>query len=1415
MSDKNTQPLDPFTGLPIEEKASAKQPSFVNPFTGEEEVGSYQGPLPTRSIPVGNYQDPINKYQRYNVPLRRQFDWNEERARRQTTGEKWKNGLLKAGTTMVGAVAENTVGVLAGIYTAANQGDLTGLYDNPVGRAIDRMNETMREDYPNYYTRAEQEAEGLASLGYANFWADKAANGAGYALASVATLIGTGGAGLITRGLSLGTKGLRMYKAANMISKGMSKTQAARQAISSTAALGKATTLAQATEIGAMMAYGESSVEAREILNSTTQRLMQERADELGIQPDQLSQADLMEIRDTAAHVANVGWGLNMATLSATNLITFNKILFPKYLNVRGKAKGITYDTKLGKYVDRFKTDPTWKTTLQRYGSIPALGAVTETFQEGTQFAIQQAASDIADKGTGYNDVLASWTEALVDGYGETFNSKEGKESMMLGFIIGGLMGGGQAFGSRLQKGSEDKQRAQLMQALNDPNFLRTIDRANATEEQMKLAQEMDQALQAGDHKTYRDKQFSLIQSTIAMYQKAGALDLFEAKLNDAKSMSDEDFRQMIGAPEGAKIDKNEIVEGIKKKVREYEETVRQVDNAMPTRPKQGIDRLFMNKDAVIEEQNRLRDEEQLKAMMVRKAMNLEDSDSRIDGLVNEVNTARAEVAGLTQDQEDAGGLTREEFRVKGTEGTTTEELVQLPGAQLRTLSVTRENEQLSQETLDKLERIEKEITEANPAKGAEVAEKIADLKRLANDRGLLVNATKELFGSPEQRSAYFQREKQKEYEKQQQEQQARLREEMGQTRTARQLTDLIEGVDISMLTPEFAQELYEELEKRNQAEETLLEGYRRLTLEQLKEKYEQEAGKEEPDPVVMEVLENYIKEREKDQQEQPEVDPAEPTQGEITEQEKQMTAEEQAAEDEVQAAIQDQQTNERQSQGNVDVTSDKAETFTVVTANGEFQFERGRGVVFEDGKPVEGNLGASNGVSRQLGRRKELEGTKVIFRRKENDPYNAIEIVLDGTPIGIVAATRGGQPRPEFAKLEALVDAKGEVEGVVKTRLFLGRNGGNILTEKTAEGTPVMKSVMEALRDRSNDMLGYAVRTRNGLKFAFDRKGLSPEVNAAVNDLIARTDSRSTQEGVRGMTPGQVGMVTVLPNGEVTILPISSTSIGAPGMAKVLDELAKNDIGLLDRIQDIAGIRRTYGDPVKFTIDVVDGKYLINIALANGEAASFEGTEFVKFMRQGNGRYRLGSFQQTQNKKGETETKFVARRATPAEFDAAVDGIRAAATSALSETKRQFDIELMLTDSDTYVSPYTGKEYGSYTEYVNTEVLQTDIRLVPGEGLPFFDTQISFEVQGMTAQEAVDTIGMPAEDQNVPDSIEVEEKATDSEPGTKYDEDDIFGEPQQEDNVDPETGQKFTDDEYDVFRLGRQASKKINRDKA
>jgi hypothetical protein len=161
-----SQELDPLTSLinspsvePLEKgepKSSATNitPDLKNLLEspnvkplGAGGPGSVAGKYENLSL---QYKEPIANYIDYGVPLAAGYDWDEIRARNQGVGEKLGRGLIKMGVTAAGAVAENTIGFVAGLGSMASGGTYA---DNPVGRTVDKTNEWFRENLPHYYTQ--------------------------------------------------------------------------------------------------------------------------------------------------------------------------------------------------------------------------------------------------------------------------------------------------------------------------------------------------------------------------------------------------------------------------------------------------------------------------------------------------------------------------------------------------------------------------------------------------------------------------------------------------------------------------------------------------------------------------------------------------------------------------------------------------------------------------------------------------------------------------------------------------------------------------------------------------------------------------------------------------------------------------------------------------------------------------------------------------------------------------------------------------------------------------------------------------------------------------------------------------------------------------------------------------------------
>jgi len=1113
--------IDPITGLqPIEDP---KKPNLkTDPITGESFTPvSSVTPTARPQLVTTQYTDNISKYQKYNVPLRQEFNWDEQRAQRQSTAEKWGHGLLKAGVTTVGAVADNTLGVLAGIGQAVVEGDATKFYDNVVGRAVDKTNNWMQENLPNYYTEAEREASAFASLGYANFWADKVANGLGYALGSIGTVYLTGGAGLATRGIQAASKGLKSYRAAKAVSSGVKTEEALRRG----AMAGRAKNAVQTAEIGMMMSYGESAVEARDVLNRTSERLMKERAAELGITVAQLPAAEVKEIRDTAAHAANTAFGLNMAVLSATNLVTFGKMLLPKYTAMRPAVKGITRSAKGEKFIDTWSTSPLWKTTSQRYLKDPLVSGLSETFQEGTQYVIQEAADSISTKGKGS---ISDWTEALLEGYGDVYKTKEGQESMMLGFIVGGLMGGAGSFRQRLNKSKEDKQRKLIVDALNSDSFLGTIDNAQSAMRALEASQKMQEALEAGDHKAYRDAQFELIKSQVEFHESRGSLDMFLEKIDDAANLSDQEFAQAFGIPADVKFDKAEIISGVKSKIKDYQTLKETIDAQFPTRPKQGVDRLFMSKEEKEAEKDRIQFDEFYKKLLLDNGMNLSDSNKRITKLIEEVNELRSQAGPVAEGQE----LTEEDFNL--VEATLPEE------EQTKTKSLQ-----------EKLDEIVDKVSTTNPLFGEQIKEKVRDISRLTRTRNVARSALKELYSDPETKAKAIAKVREEQKAKEQQIIDTTIKEKIEESPTSEHISELLKTEGIS---DDLKAELNKEYGKRKKRETEIDNDLYSKPLEEVEAMLEKET-----DPFMQAVLRNNIKTR----REARDVNGrnTEKTEEEKSREEKR--AEQKKKREEEKAALrnQNQEAADEAETTSADTVSkgEKAEPGEKVSVvAGEFGTDASNKniVVDENGGVTIGNDSNQPGtIDRSLSKKEGLEGKEVELRllepvERDGEQFQSVGVFVGNTLIGVLGKTKAAKIAPRLRAGET-------IKGRVAQRYF-----SNVTNLRDQDGNPVFTPANEALQGLEG-VVGYAVYT--GEQYDFGGQTGVEEAKRALNT--------GTRAEITGLAPGQVVLVVKLPNGEFKPIAVSTNEVGGALVSKALDLLGQGTIESIEEVRELLGI--------------------------------------------------------------------------------------------------------------------------------------------------------------------------------------------------------------------------------------------------
>lgn len=750
--------INPITGKPVEYS--------ISPITGKPLIPKSTGLGIDVSMQIPTYktQDKLESYLQYGTPQSALFNLDEERARRQSTAEKWRRGAAKGLITAFGSFAEGTIGIVDGLAEALIYKDSTKLFNHHIGRAIDDMNAWAVENMPNYYTEEEQKAKGLASLGYANFWADKGLNGLGYMLGTVASVYaGSGAMNLAGKGLkgaSAALKGLNVAKAITSGKKVADILKATSSYGAQVAQAGKTATL------GLVSAYAEASVEAREVLKQSEEEARARIAAMNGIDPKSLNAAQSEQARKEATDAANLAFALNIVTVGASNIILFGKLMGPKYFNL-GKPKSIFP-------VDSKGMLSLPKTTVKDVAKTIGTGFVTEAFQEGTQFAIQEKALELADA-TDIENIdgafgIPEMLESLIEGWDQTLQSKEGLDSVMVGALIGMLGGGAGSVRQAISNKQNEKAHAKMIEFLNNPQLFNFAQRAESIQAQHTILAELTQAYKNGDHKTVRDLQFKLIQEHAAMHLNAGSIDAFFSRLQDEEAKDFDTFASDWAIPEsvtknmseGEKLQmKSDIVNGVKKKTEEFIERKKKIDAIAPDMAELTlVERLAMSKE---QKEDYLLQKTVLNAykkMLLDHSGTIADADSRIEKLRQELN----DISDITITEDDIMPLVKQAKEEAKEESKKTEQLKTDADVFNKIKEEVDQNSEVRRELILKTqEELKQKIKEAraalkekNPDKLSEFNEKQRDLLRLVEDRNKSVNALNNLYAPPKERAIYL-----------------------------------------------------------------------------------------------------------------------------------------------------------------------------------------------------------------------------------------------------------------------------------------------------------------------------------------------------------------------------------------------------------------------------------------------------------------------------------------------------------------------------------------------------------------------------------------------------------------------------------------------------------------------------------
>jgi len=600
-SNEETQPeLDPKTNLPAPSVPSTSLTELIKQPRRPQNNSYYGGDrmnTPTESI----YSD-LKSYTDYSVSLSPISDLDEARAQRQSTAEKWGRGLLKAGVTTAGAVAENTLGIVAGIGELATGGTY---YDNIVGQTVDDANEWMREALPNYYTKAEMNPERSLwdSMGTANFWADKVANGLGYTLGSIATMYLTGGVGPIMGAANFLSKGGQLLSTASRLGRLSRAGKMGLLAMKSGKTLDQASRAAklvragQVMESGAMMSLAEASVEARETRKMALESLI---AKEIETNPDVETKADisgerLTELENLAIGAGNTAFGLNMAVLSSTNIGMFGHLMRPGYQVAKKLPLSFSRDSGTAALNNFSSTLPGWmsKTAAAAKTVSPLIkNSVIEGMQEGSQFASNKAAILMAES-KAFDGGTVDLIEGLTEGFTETFGTAEGIEQTAIGVIVGALGGAGGVVRG-VQERKQTKQRIdEVMDLMSNSPLDDAVNIIEDADKRSEIVQKLDVALEEGNIKEYHNLRDALLTNLVNFHVERGSFQAFKEQLESVGTLPEEEFKKLIGLPKDMTLQDAEITsqqqyaQDIIKKAEVAKKRKEQIESIFPD-PNQG-----------------------------------------------------------------------------------------------------------------------------------------------------------------------------------------------------------------------------------------------------------------------------------------------------------------------------------------------------------------------------------------------------------------------------------------------------------------------------------------------------------------------------------------------------------------------------------------------------------------------------------------------------------------------------------------------------------------------------------------------------------------------------------------------------------------------------------------------------------
>ena len=523
-------------------------------------------------------------------------DYEEMAAQQQSTFDQYRNGLGKMVGLAATSFVSGTAGLLYGIGSAASTLKFSNLYNNPVTQLMDQAQAGMEDYLPNYYTKAEQDAEWWSPDNWytANFWGDKVFKNIGYGLGSIAGGVAwTKVFKLLGQTNSLVRAGKGLETAAN-IEKAMQivpKTQKL-SAIESTLA-----NLSQGTKdiirnngdrflTSAMGTFGESSIESLQKMNEFRNSAIEEYKNKFGYAPQG---EDLDEINTYAEKIGNYVWGMGTVLLTGSNYIQLPKILGSSRKVEKAYINKIAQEGLGKEFVEQVPKTRFGKLTDTVTGLGRFLVNPTEAAEEGMQFAIATGVDDYFDRAYKNKEELGTFLETVYgamgnvfgEGIEKTLSTKEGIESIIIGSLAGGIQQAPMSIyreGLTGKGGVKAKNTAIALQELNKRNIDSALkDQADFMAIGIGSQSMRQQAIENNDVLSEKDYEKDFTLSYLMPRAKYGKMESVYAELEQYKqqALTGEGFQELQSA--GIAFD-GETKEQFVQRIGNLENTAKAVD---------------------------------------------------------------------------------------------------------------------------------------------------------------------------------------------------------------------------------------------------------------------------------------------------------------------------------------------------------------------------------------------------------------------------------------------------------------------------------------------------------------------------------------------------------------------------------------------------------------------------------------------------------------------------------------------------------------------------------------------------------------------------------------------------------------------------------------------------------------------